>query len=343
MVKRQHAEAVSAFSRGLSRVLGRLDGGRATVFRESLAAARIGQQADELHRRADSVRFRFGVDPPDASAARMLAQVFPALWDKRGVLLDWASRSGDEALRERVRTDLLELASIWADSRVRGSSADAKLSERTAALALLEEAEATCGRSTSLRRQVRAIRRDLGRADDSDAGDDPPPADAWERYDLGRFYLRSGRFLEAMDQFDRASRERPQDFWPSFYQGVCAYHLERFDDAATAFRVCEALSPSSAECIFNHALAQEARGERALAWDAYSRAIVIDARLSAARLNRGILSFQRGDDDAAIADFDEAIRSTDDPSIRLRAQESREIAARRIGRRLPPDAGPARR
>jgi serine/threonine protein kinase/tetratricopeptide (TPR) repeat protein len=341
MMKRHHVEAVSAYSRGLARVEGRLDGGRAHTLREGLVQAKLGQQADELHRLAESMRFRFGVDPPDAAVARLLAELLPSIWDGRDLLLNWASRSGDRALFERVRTDLQELAFLWADVRVRSSSGADRSDERPAALNLLVEAGATCGRSPSLRRQVREIRRSLGLPAASDEGEEPPPADAWEHYDLGRYHLRASRFAPARAEFEIASRERPQDFWPCFYLGLCAYRLDRFDEATAAFRVCEALAPASAECSYNHALALEAQGRLDLAWSSYARAISLEPGLAPARLNRGILSFRRGDYPAAIADYDEASRTADDPSIRQKAKDYREIAASRMGRPSGSDVGPA--
>lgn len=335
MARQRHAEAIATFTRGLSRIGERPDGGRAGILRENLDLARLGQQADELHRLAESVRFRFGIDPPDVSTARMLARIVPPIWKVRERLLDWASKSGDVSLRERVRTDLLELASISADARIRNATDVQKTHEQTEALALLEDAEKTCGRSPSLHRQIQAIRHDLNRSEIAGSGDEPTLKDAWECYDLGRFHLRSGRLVEAMDQFEKASRERPQDFWPCFYLGLCAYQLGRFDEAETAFRVCEALSPTSAECSHNHALALEAKDRFDDALAAYSRAVRIDAKLASARLNRGRLNFLRKDYDAAIVDYHEAIRWAYEPSIRQKAEESLKIAMTKKNDGLP--------
>ena len=52
-----------------------------------------------------------------------------------------------------------------------------------------------------------------------------------------------GDLAGAADEFQAALDLRPQDFWPNFYQGLCAYQLGRFDDAIDAFRVCIALAP----------------------------------------------------------------------------------------------------
>ena len=214
--------------------------------------------------------------------------------------LDWASKSGDATLRERVRTDLLELASIWADASVRASSGDQKIAEQTAALSVLEEAEAACGRSTSLRRHIQAIRRALGRSRRLEDRRRTPPADAWERYDLGRFHLRSGRFANAKDQLNKPRHKRPRKtLVQRLSRDLCLppRSLRRGGGSLPGLRGPLAREP---KCSYNHGLALEALGRFALARSAYTRAISIDPRLSAARLNRGILSFRDGDYAAAM-------------------------------------------
>ena len=135
----------------------------------------------------------------------------------------------------------------------------------------------------------------------------PEPESAWEHCDLGRSYLRSGDLAGAADEFQAALDLRPQDFWPNFYQGLCAYQLGRFDDAIDAFRVCIALAPETAECYYNRALAHEALGHKALALRDYTHALQRDRTLSEAALNRGILLSAEGRHTEAAADFDLAL------------------------------------
>jgi serine/threonine protein kinase/Flp pilus assembly protein TadD len=178
----------------------------------------------------------------------------------------------------------------------------------------------------------KALRDGLGEAKPSPQADEIQRL-ASEHFDLGREHLKSGRIDEAMSEFESATRLCPQDFWSRFDLGVCAYQLDRFDEAATAFRVCEALSPASAECSYNLALALEALDRRDEAMESYSRAISLDPRLAAARLNRGNLSFECGDLAAAIADYNEAIETAVDSSVRERARHAREIAVQQRGSR----------
>ena len=137
----------------------------------------------------------------------------------------------------------------------------------------------------------------------------PPPSTAWEHYDLGRSYLRSGQFEAAAEEFRRTLERRPQDFWPNFYQGLCAYRLGNYEDACAAFRTCIALAPEAAECYYNRALAHEALGRSEHAFSDYGRALELDPGLTAAALNRGLLCYKAGRHRDAIADFHRALRA----------------------------------
>ncbi len=286
----RHGEAVAILDRGLKRVRGLVGQGRAEAeVREELRTARIGQKADELHRLADLIRFRFGAEAPDEEAARALDEHFSAIWDDRQPLMDWARGRAVPGLADRVRDDLRELALVGIDAQARRTTADDRPLALKEALTTVEEARKTCGPSPSLSRLARALAAELGGVAAEDVG---PPRNAREHDDLGRFELRSGRLVEALAQFERALEERPQDFWPNFHLGLCAYRLGRFQEAAAAFRVCEALSPTSPECAFNHALALEGLGKFDQARLAYSRALRIDPSFSAAARNREILSLR---------------------------------------------------
>ncbi len=109
--------------------------------------------------------------------------------------------------------------------------------------------------------------------------------------------------------FEQALAERPQDFWPNFYAGICAYRLGRFDDAHAAFRICVALAPESAECYFNRARAAEAMARWDEARRDYSRALLLDPNLTQALLNRAVLAYKNGQCDEAIADLRRALGS----------------------------------
>ena len=95
------------------------------------------------------------------------------------------------AAEERIRTDLLELALVWADLRVRLASKDRSEEARREAIEVLDQAEAVCGPSPALSRERRACAEKIGRHDPS-LGPEPAPRSAWEHYDLGRSYPSFG-------------------------------------------------------------------------------------------------------------------------------------------------------
>lgn len=117
---------------------------------------------------------------------------------------------------------------------------------------------------------------------------------------------------EAAEEFQRTLELRPQDFWPNFYQGLCAYELGHFEDAVAAFRTCIALAPTTAECYYNRARAADALKHTRQAFSDYSRALELDPSLAVAALNRGMLSYKAGRTDDAIADFHRALLARPD-------------------------------
>ena len=155
-----------------------------------------------------------------------------------------------------------------------------------AALEILEEAEALFGPSHVLYRARQAHATALGLSGLADeaarAAGRVPPRTAWEHDAAGRVLLASGDLARAEAAFERALALRPQDFWPNFHQGVCAYHRGRFPDAVNAFRVCVALAPDRAECFYNRALAHAAQGHADEASRDFRRAVALDPTLARA-------------------------------------------------------------
>ena len=99
-------------------------------LRRALAAelemARRGQDAAELHRLADLIRFRYGLAPPETEEARLIARHCRAFWDPRGPLLSPQDGRLDPGTEQGIETDLIELAIVWADLNMRlASRADA--------------------------------------------------------------------------------------------------------------------------------------------------------------------------------------------------------------------------
>src|SRR5262249_44679222 len=96
----------------------------------------------------------------------------------------------------------------------------------------------------------------------------------------------------------------------NFYDGLCGYRLGHLDGAISAFRVCIALAPATAECYYNRALAYQALGQLDLATEDYDRALELAPRLTDALLNRGISRFRQGRHDTRIAELERALGTT---------------------------------
>ena len=202
---------------------------------------------------------------------------------------------------------------VWADLRVRLAPPGEAEEAKREALHVLDEAESLLGPSPSLDRERRSYARELGLAGPS-ADPVVAPRTAWEHYDLGRSYLRSGDLEHASEAFRSGLELRPQDFWLNFYQGLCAYRLRRFGEAVQAFRVCIALSPEAAECYYNRALAYQALGQLDQARRDYTRALALNPGMTDAALNRGIVAFQQGHLDQAVSDLERARASASSPA-----------------------------
>jgi Flp pilus assembly protein TadD len=288
-----------------------------TKLDRELRLARRGQKAVELHRLADLARFWYGISPPAGEEARRFVEKVRALWEARSHLLSPPGEDLEPEVERGIRTDLLELAIVWANLRERLASHSESAEACREVLNVLDEASALCGPSPALLRERRACAATLNHAQASLGPElpiqpDPPARTAWEHYDLGRSYLRSGLIARAAQEFRLTLQSRPQDFWPNFYEGLCAYELGQFEDAVAAFRTCIALAPESAECYYNRARAEDSLDRTALAQSDYTRALELDPTMAVAALNRGIIAYKTGRLDQATADLKNALESATD-------------------------------
>jgi tetratricopeptide (TPR) repeat protein len=282
------------------------------LLTKQLHLAKLGLRATELHQVADLVRFWYGVTLPAGEEAKELAHKIGLIWEEHDLLLQLKDGDLDTETEQGIKTDLLELAVVWAELRVElGLKADVAEARRDVC-DWLDRAEVVCGPSLALNRVRRTYAQALGIVRPAQELD-PAPHTAWEHYDLGRFYLRSGRLPEAALEFQRTLDLRPQDFWPNFYQGLCAYQLQQFTEAVAAFRTCIALVPTATACYYNRARASDAMGRTQQAVADYTHALQQDPRLSVAALNRGILFYKACRYDDAISDFHQALATSSSP------------------------------
>jgi eukaryotic-like serine/threonine-protein kinase len=286
----------SQAARTLSRGAALIDGlpGSSRLADDLAATLRLADRSEDaavLHGIVDRLRFAESAADTPVSSARDVEKHCWALWDSRQSLLAHSGVSLDPEIEQRLRDDLVELAVVGSSLRVRLATTPERTSEaHRAGLKLLEEAESLFGPSHVVYRARQAHAAALGLTSMADAaGRDAArvlPRTAWEFDAGGQVLLANGEVAEAENAFERALCLKPQDFWPNFHQGVCAYRLGKFQDALNAFRVCIALAPTRAECFYNRALAHAALGHKLEASSDYNRALALDASLVAAPLGR---------------------------------------------------------
>jgi serine/threonine protein kinase len=259
--------AIQTLRRGLSAARG-LPGQRklAGELDHRLHLAQQQQAAGELHQLADQLRFLYGADYLRTPDLRSLAVRCGRLWEQRGLLVRQLDPDGAAAQGADVRDDLLDLAIFWADFQARQA--------RRKALAVLDEAEALLGPSPVLDAE-RTLHGRPTRAHGTRGAQT-----VWEHYALGRALLRSGSTPRAAREVARAVQLDPQGLWPNFYQGVCAYRLGRYEDAALSYSVCIGAAPRPAGCFYNRALALAALGRAAAARRDRDEALRLDPGLA---------------------------------------------------------------
>ncbi len=300
-------EAALALRRGLqlASFLPELDN-RKQALRDRLARVENERTAASLHEMVDMLRSRLGVgDAPENAAASLLARG-KEIW----ALQNRFSRPGGERMKPnleaQIRTDFLDLATIWADLAARSDKAKGSRDGLRDAVSMLREARARFGLSPALARDLGRYLALLGERDPSLTAAEPPRT-AWEYYDLGRSYLQSGEDAAAEQAFRRSVELEPDEFWPQFFWGVCAYRTGLYHDATIGLSAAIALNPRAAECYYNRAKAHEKLGEDERAIADYTRALEIKPLLADAALNRGILDYRQGRLQSALADLETAL------------------------------------
>jgi serine/threonine protein kinase/Flp pilus assembly protein TadD len=311
--RRAYREAMHTLMRGKALAEGVPGGGSLlSTLDQELRLARRAQAAIDLHAVADSLRFLAGAEIHSTHELEVLESHCRTAWAARGSVADRTSATLDAVTEEQVRTDLLDVALLWADLKRRLVQGKRSGEGREEVQAILTEAEALLGPSAVLARE----RRLLAEAPGSEAPHFPADhqLSSWEFIFLGRSLLRRGKLEQAAEQLQRASDLRPQDFWANFYQGVCAYRRQHYAEAVYSFGEAIAAAPRSPECYFNRGLAYAAWGEKALALRDYNRALELAPGFAAATLNRGVLHFQEQRLPQAQEDFQEALRQGADPA-----------------------------
>jgi tetratricopeptide (TPR) repeat protein len=195
---------------------------------------------------------------------------------------------------------------------------------RREALEVLGQAERLFGASSVLDCERRAHAAALGL---SGAEEKPQraPRKAWEHFAVGRAHFQNGNLEEAAAHFDQALVLGPQDFWPNFFKGKCAYQRAQtasvsarkahYEDSVLAFTACVVLAPEKAWCYYNRGLAYEGLGNPERALDDYGHALRLDRTLALAAVNRGMLHYRARRYGEAFDDLNLALVNGADPAL----------------------------
>ena len=115
------------------------------MYEDELRVALRNRKAAELHQLADIVRFRDGLAPQPSDDANALLKRGRELWHAHSLLLTPIPDRREPEIEQRIRTDLLDIVTVWAELRVQ-LSPDVDVAEaRREALAQLDRAAALLG------------------------------------------------------------------------------------------------------------------------------------------------------------------------------------------------------
>jgi serine/threonine protein kinase/tetratricopeptide (TPR) repeat protein len=319
LARSNHREARERFRRGqelLSWLPGCGDLKRELAEQER--SARRLTLAEDLHRVVERLRFLYDQENPPPGLAGRLEESCRRLWGFREHLLAPPPGQRTPERAERVRVDLLDLAVLWTDLRIRLASKGGRRPVRQEGWQVLQEAEALLGPHAVLYAERQGLEEASGQLERSALTGrklaELPARTAWEHYALGRFRLRQARLEEAARLFDRAVELQPDAFWHHFYRGQCCYRLGRATEAIASMTACLALTPERAVCYYNRALAYAAAGHNEQALADYTRALEKDRTLEAAWLNRGVLHFRAKRYARARADLEQALLCRGSPA-----------------------------
>jgi tetratricopeptide (TPR) repeat protein len=109
---------------------------------------------------------------------------------------------------------------------------------------------------------------------------------------------------EAIEEYRAALAIEPRHFWARFQLGRCLMGLEKKAEGAEALSACVALKPLSPWAYTARGLASALAGRFEESEADLQRAIKLDSKFQAPRLNLGIAHWLAGNRDRAIADFD---------------------------------------
>jgi serine/threonine protein kinase/tetratricopeptide (TPR) repeat protein len=315
--QRQFAEAAEVFRRGqiLAEPLP-FRGDLPDRLRQRLRLAERGLAAGELHDWCERIRPVYGTDTLPADQAGKLLSHCRTFWEGRRLIVEQLAGQAELFLDDRVRADLLDVAIVLADLRVRLAAPTQVADARREAIAVLNDAEGLFGTSCVLTAERSRLTTATGHSESVDDAElaESHPRNAWDHFALGRFHFRAGQIEKAERELDLALDLEPGTLWPNFWKGNCAYRLKRFDDAVVAFSVCVALAPDRAWCYANRGMAYSESGRLERAMADFDHAIRLDPTHAAACRGRGLLHYRARRYPEALADLRRSLKFGYDPA-----------------------------
>jgi hypothetical protein len=150
----RYAEALNAFKHGIALVEDLPFGADLKQhLHDRLRDAECGQAIHELHLFRERVRSLHNADSLPEAQARAVESHCRAIWEQREMIIQRLQPRPDSELDRQLRTDLLDVAILAANLRVRLAAPTEATAARRQALKLLDEAEALFGPSGELRRE----------------------------------------------------------------------------------------------------------------------------------------------------------------------------------------------
>lgn len=301
-------------------------GGLTNELNQELHRARGLQLVRRLHGLMDELRTLYGFEPlPRRETGQFLARC-REMWAHRQELVQFSADSGTLRERNGLLNDVVELAVLWTDLRLRISKSGERDAAQAEIVAVLDEAESLAGPSAVIAFERASLRGesagfDVDRTLASLLSQDTERS-GWEAYALGLALLNHDRLPEARQCLARAVQFQPGSLWTQSYYGRCQFQLKDYSEAVRAFSACIALAPGLAGAYYNRAVVCEALEEWEHALIDYNRALALDPNFAQAALNRGMLHYRQrhGADDltalaAARRDLERALALGADPIV----------------------------
>jgi serine/threonine protein kinase/Flp pilus assembly protein TadD len=304
----RYEEALDTFRHGADLVSDLpFTGDLTRLFQQGRQRTQRARTAGELNRFCESVRPLYSAEVLPEQQARDVARHCRILWEKREQIHRCLADQSTRGLANQIRSDLLDVAILWAQLRVRLATAGEAEEAHREAFDVLRQAENLLGASCVLYQERRIHALALGRKENAREAErlaaQMLPRTAWEHEALSRALLRAGEVKSALIELERALDLRPRSLWGHFCKGCCEYRLGRFDDAASSFSICLVLAPESAWCAHNRGLAHQAAGRLDRALTDQDRALRLDPGFAAAALSRAMLHYRANRHQEALADL----------------------------------------